>query len=178
MKTGTIKILLIILALCSLSSCALEIKYQAPRWKYSLKYNGKEESFSCLEDTYPVSMEYSVPEFFIKEDGTVIFRFFYKEMGFKLQAANDGPFKNGRKYEFRKGDEFFDVSFDWLYKGKDYECTSGWMEFKRGFLSDAAYTVSFEFDLTAPDGSKMEIRDGVFSACNKVQPRNTAQGIQ
>ena len=178
MKTGMIKIVLIIIALFSLSSCALEIKYQAPRWKYTLKYNGKTDKFNCVEDTYPVEMEYSVPEFFIRDDGTVIFRFFYKDIGFKLQAANDGPFKNGSRYEFRKGDEFFDVSFDWLYNGKAYECTSGWMEFKRGFLSDAAYTVSFEFDLIAPDGSKMEIRDGVFSACNKVQPRNTAQGIQ
>ena len=172
------RIMLLACVVCGLASCAIIIEEHAPRWKYSLKYNGIADSFECVEDTYPISEEYAVPEFFIMDDGKVVFRFFYKDIGFELQAANDGPFKVGKTYYFSGTDEYFDVSFDWLYDGKDYECRSGSMSFERSILSNAAYIIRFEFDLYAPDGSKMEIRDGIFYAYYKVQPRNTDLGLK
>ncbi len=178
MRKSIIKLLLAATAICILESCLTTIVYQAPRWNYSLKCNGVTDKFDCRTDTYPVSMEYSVPEFFVKDDGKVVFRFFYKDIGFKLQAANDGPFKNGKKYYYSAGDEFFEASFDWLYEGKEYTCDSGWVMFRRNILPGTDYTVDFEFDLSAPDGSKMEIRDGVFTACSKIEPRGTASGIK
>lgn len=178
MRKIAFRLLLAAAAFFCLTSCLMEIKIQAPRWKYSLTCNGVTDRFECVDDTYPVSMEYSVPEFFAMEDGKVVFRFFYKETGFKLQAANDGPFRNKEKYSFAAGDEFFEASFDWLYGGKEYKCDSGWVMFKRNILPGTDYTVDFEFDLSAPDGSKMEIRDGVFTVFSKVEPRGSASGIE
>ena len=170
--------LYILLALLCLTSCLIEINIEYPRWKYSLKCNGKDQSFICSRDTYPVDWEYSVPEFFIKDDGTVIFRFFYKDIGLKLQFANDGPFNNGKKYSLSAGDEYFDTAFQWLYDGKAYECKSGWIKFQRSIFSSVDYTMDFEFDLSAPDGSNLQIRNGVMTFYDRVQPRNTAQGIR
>ena len=173
MRTIVTRIIVTALALCCLSSCLIQIYYQAPRWKFTLKCNGTEDKFECVDDTYPVSMEYSVPEFFIMDDGKVVFRFYYKDTGFKLQFANDGAFSYGRKYSYKAGDEFFDVSFDWLYKGKSYECRSGFIQFESDILN-ADFTVNFEFDLEAPDGSRMEIRKGLFTVYDKVRSRNTS----
>ena len=178
MKKLIIRLLVLASVVCGLSSCAIVIEDHAPRWKCSLKCNGVAENYECVEDTYPVSMEYAVPEFFIMEDGKVVFRFFYKEIGLELQAASDKPFKNGKKYSFSAGDEFFDVSFDWLYNGKDFSCDSGTMQFNRSILPGIAYTINFEFNLSAPGGSKMEIRSGVFTVYDKVQPRNTDIGLR
>lgn len=172
------KIMLLASVLCGLSSCAIIIKEQAPRWKYSLRYNGVQDSYECVEDTYPITREYTVPEFFIMEDGKVVFRFYSKALGLELQAASDGPFEARKQYRYKKGDEFFDASFDWLYGGMTYECTSGSVEFRRSILPSVAYTVHFEFDLTAPDGSTMEIRSGVFTVYYKVNPRNTDLGLK
>lgn len=177
MKAHLTGLLLLAATLCCLTSCLTMIYVKAPRWLVYLKHNGVEDSYTCFQDTYPVSQEYSVPEFFIMDDGKVVFRFYYKDTGFKLQFANDGAFSYGRKYTYKAGDEFFDVSFDWLYKGKSYECNSGFIQFERDIL-DAAFTVNFEFDLTASDGSKMEIRKGQFTAYDKVKPRNISLGLK
>lgn len=179
MGRNFIKVLFLAACFCCLTSCMIEIREQFPRWKVSLKYNGVSDSFECVDDTYPASMEYSVPEFFILDDGDkVVFRFYYKDMGLKLQAASEGPFRYGKKYSLRSGDEFFDVSFDWLYNGRKYECQSGWMEFKRAMTIREAYSVSFEFDLAAPGEEPLSIRNGVFTVYDKVAPRNTGAGLQ
>ncbi len=178
MKARSIRILLpIVMAFC-VSACMIEIKYQAPRWKCTLRCNGKTEKAECGYDTYPTVYEYSVPEFFIMDDGRVVFRFYDKGTGLKLQAANDGPFKYGTQYSFSRNDEYFDVSFDWLYSGKAYGCDSGFITFKTSIMPGTAYTIDFEFDLSAPDGSTMEIRKGTFTVFDRVQPRNTAAGLQ
>ena len=156
----------------------IEIKYDSPRWRCNLKCNGKSEKMVCRADSKQYYKEYSQPEFFIMEDGGVVFRFFDKDTGFKLQGGNDGPFKKGVKYRFSRGDEYFSVSFDWLYGGKAYSCDSGWMSFDYSVLPGVTYTVDFEFDLSAPDGSTMEIRNGVFSVYDKSNPVNTIPGLE
>ncbi|MBR4826936.1 MAG: hypothetical protein IKZ91_03525 [Bacteroidales bacterium] len=141
-------------------------------------HNGISYDYTCVQDTYPVHMEYAVPEFFSMDDGRVVFRFFNKETGFELQAGNEGPFKNGKEYSFSAGDEFFDVSFGWLYEGLDFQCDGGSMTFSRNILPGIAYTVKFEFDLSSPDGSRLEIRKGVLTVYDKVEPRNAELGIK
>lgn len=179
MKRKLTRLLSLALALFCLSACVIVVYHKATRWSLSLKCNGAEDHFECIDDTYPVEIEYSVPEFFIMDDGQVVFRFFYKKTGFKLQFANQGPFKYGKKYSYKAGDEYFDASFVWLYKGQQFECRSGSVEFKRPLLSASsiAYTVHFEFVLTAPGSNDMEIRNGVFTVYDKVNPRNTDLGL-
>lgn len=177
MRTNRVILLLLAICLCSLQSCMIEIREQQPRWGYSFKCNGVSQNYECVNNTYPSRMEYSVPEFFTMEDGKVVFRFYNKDTDFKLQAANNGPFKIGKKYDYKAGDEYFDVSFGWLYDGKEYECSSGWIEFKKAAFTREAYRINFEFDLTAPGSDKLEIRNGVFSVYDKVAPRNTAAGL-
>lgn len=179
MRINCLKLLLLALCLCALPSCMIVIRDQSPRWEYSLKCNGKTDKFKCIEDTYPKSMEYSVPEFFIKEDrDKVVFRFYYKHIGYKLQFATTGPFQYGKRYEFNEGDEFFDVTFRWLYNGVEYKCRNGWIEFKKGSaLLREAYSIKYEFDLTAPGSDKLEIRNGTFTVYDKVEPRNTDLGL-
>ena len=177
MRARLIRLIIVLACLCSLQSCMIEIREQQPRWGFTLKCNGVSQSYECVSVTTPVSMEYSVPEFFYKEDGTVIFRFYYKDTDFKIQAANNGPFKYGQRYDYKAGDDFFDVSFGWLYDGKEYECRSGWIEFKKALTIREAYRISFEFDLTAPGSDKLEIRNGVFTVYDKVEPRNNKAGL-
>lgn len=178
MRSLLFKILLTVsVALCA-SSCMIEIKYEAPRWKCTLEHNGVTEKLVCKEDSFPLSQEYSVPEFFFRDDFGVIFRFYDKNTGLKLQFANDGPFKDGQKYSFKRGDEHFDVAFDWLYAGKEYSCDSGWIIFKKYSIPGIDYLIDFEFDLSTPGGDKMEIRKGTFTVYYKVKPRNTFEGIE
>ncbi|MBO4742236.1 MAG: hypothetical protein J5533_01250 [Bacteroidales bacterium] len=172
-----IKYILLAVSLLSLASCMMVIEYKPPRWKCEMKFNGASQSSLCEEDTYPVSMEYSVPEFFIMDDDRVVFRFFYKATGLKLQFANNAPFKYGKRYYFNGTEEFFDVQFDWLYGGVAYECTSGWIEFHSSVLSSVAYTIKFEFDLASPQGDKAEVRSGTFTVYDVVKPRNTNEGL-
>ena len=178
MRARSIRFLLPIMVALCVSACMIEIKYQAPRWKCTLKCNGKTEKLECGYDSYPSMYEYSVPEFFVMDDGRVVFRFYDKESGFKLQAANDGPFKYGVKYNCSRSDDFFDVSFNWLYGGIAYGCDSGWICFKSSLMPGTSFTMDFEFDLSTSDGSRMEIRSGTFTLYDRIQPRNTAAGIQ
>ena len=178
MKARLISILApLVIAFC-VSSCMIQIKYDFPRWKCTFACDGEQQREVCGNDTYPETFEYSVPEFFIRDNGEVVFRFYDKNTGLKLQAANDAPFKNGTKYSFKRGDEYFDASFDWLYGGKEYKCASGSMTFKRSPLPSIAYTIDFEYDLTCPDGSTMEIRNGIFTVYQRVNPRNTDLGLE
>ena len=178
MNARSLRILLPIVAAFCVSACMIEIKYQAPRWKCTLKCNGKTEKAECGYDSYPTVYEYSVPEFFVMDDGRVIFRFFDKGTGLKLQAASEGPFKYGEKYTYSRGDDSFDVAFNWLYGGIAYGCDCGWICFKSSRMPGTAYTLDFEFDLSSSDGSSMEIRNGTFTVYDRVQPRNTAAGLQ
>ncbi len=178
MKTRILNIFAVLATFLCISACMIEIRYDFPRWKCTFTCDGEQQREVCGNDTYPETFEYSVPEFFIREDGVVIFRFYDKNTGLKLQAANEAPFKNGTKYSFKQGDEFFDASFDWLYGGKEYKCASGSMSFKRSLLPSIAYTIDFEYDLTCPDGSTMEIRNGAFTVYQRVNPRNTDLGLE
>lgn len=178
MKARLINILAPLLIAFCVSSCMIQIKYDFPRWKCTLTCDGKHQREVCGNDTYPKSFEYSVPEFFIRDNGGVIFRFYDKNTGLKLQAANETPFKSGTKYSFKRGDEYFDASFDWLYGGKEYNCTSGSMTFKRSSQPSIAYTIEFEYNLTTPDGITMEIRNGTFTVYRRVNPRHTDLGLE
>ena len=179
MKNRPLILLALALSMCLASSCAIVIKQALPRWKVTLKCNGKSYSHKCGEDTYPVEMEYSVPEFFIRNDGRVVFRFNYKDMGFKLQfATTGGPFEEGQKYSFVRNEEFLDVSFGWLSDGKRFKCSQGWIEFNRSILPDISYTLDFEFDLSASDGSQLQIRKGTLTIYDRVKPRNLDLGLQ
>lgn len=178
MKARAVRILApIVIAFC-VSACMIEIKYEFPRWRCTLKCDGARQSQECVLDTYPETREYSVPEFFVMDNGGVVFRFFDKNTGLKLQAANGERFVAGTKYQFKRGDEYFDVSFDWLYNGKDFSCDSGWMIFKRNLMPNIAYTIDFEFDLSASDGSSMTISNGTFTSYYKVKPRNIDLGLK
>ena len=175
------RLLFIVLALATLagtSSCLMVIRDSAPRWKYSLKYNGTNDSFTCTEDTQPFVQEYSVPEFFVMDDDVIVFRFYDKASGLKLQAGNTGPFINGKTYSFKEGDPFLDVSFQWLYNGKEYTCRSGSMKFSRNILPNIDYKIDFSFELETPAGTRLSITDGVFTAYSKIQPRNTELGLK
>ena len=164
---------------CCLTSCITVIEIKEPRWKCSFSYDGKQYSYECKEDTYPVEQEYSVPEFFTMDDGTVVFRFFNKDNGLKLQAACDGPFRYGQRYDFDPENVFWQASFGWLYGGAAYECRSGWVKFSRGLLPGVAYTMSFSYDLAEPvSGAVLQIRDGTFTAYSKVMPRGVGTALK
>jgi len=178
MKTRHICIPVLLATALFLSSCMIQIKFESPRWECTLKCNGKVQKEVCGNDTYPGEYEYSIPEFFIQDNGGVIFRFYDKNTGLKLQAANETRFKSGTKYSFKQGDAYFDACFDWLYKGKKYLCDSGSMTFNRSSNPSIAYTIDFEYDLVAPDGSTMEIRNGTFTIYDRIKPRNTDLGLE
>lgn len=174
-----LRLFLAFLLLATASSCIMVISTEDndPRWEVSFKYNGHKESTTVTDNPSPVSMEYSVPEFFIKEDGRVIFRFNYENIGFKLQFPNNGPFVYGKRYSFTGKEEYFDVLFDWIYNGVDYSCKDGWIEFQSSKRRKIAYTIKFQFDLVSPGGTKMQITDGVFTVYEKIEPRNTDVGL-
>lgn len=178
MNARGIRILLPILVAFCVSACMIEIRIQAPRWRCTLNCNGKYEKAECGYDSYPTVYEYSAPEFFVRDDGQIVFRFFDKDTGLKLQAASDGPFKYGVKYDYSRGDEYFNVSFDWLYEGKDYVCDGGCITFRNNILPGIAFAIDFEFDLSASDGSEMKIRNGTFTVYDIVEPRNVDLGLQ
>jgi hypothetical protein len=173
-----LRLLLLAAVLFGANSCLIEIKQESPRWKYSLTCNGEKNSYTCIHDPLSAEIEYSVPEFFILDDGTVVFRFFDKDTGLKLQAGCFGPFRSGVTYSFTKDDRYFSVAFPWLYNGAQYECTSGHFTFRTSLLPAVAYTLDFDCKLSDSSGNTLDIRNGVFTVYNKVNPRNTAAGIR
>lgn len=178
MGKKVIGLLLLAAVLCNVTSCLIEVKQESPRWKYSLTCNGEKSSYTCTDDPLSIDLEYSVPEFFVMDDGAIVFRFFDKDTGLKLQAGCYGPFRSGVPYNFTKDDRYFSVDFPWLYNGAQYECTSGCFTFRTSILPAVAYTIDFDCNLSDPSGRNLEIRNGVFTVYNKVNPRNTAVGIR
>ena len=165
----------IALAFC-LCSCLIHID-PSPRWKVSLKNNGVLKSISSISDPSPGSNEYSHPEFFVNIGDTTVFRFNDEMDGFKLQFCTTGPFVFGQRYEYKKGERFFDVRFDWLYPSDDYYASSGWITFKKSIRDDIPYVVEFEFDMDSQTSPSAKIRNGVFTVYEKSGPRTTGAGL-
>lgn len=170
--------ILALVLLCAACSCIMILDIDNdPRWKVSFKYNKAKENLTFRDDPSPKGYEYSIPEFFIMDDGQVVYRFYFKNRGFKLQFANIGPFVYGKRYYFTGKEEYFDVSFHWVLDYVKYTCNNGWVEFHPSNDAKISYTVKFEFDLVSPEGKKMQIRDGVFTVYEIIKPRNTDVGL-
>ena len=84
------------------------VRIDGPYWRVSLNLDKKSYTRASYEYPTPVNVEYTYPDFITIGD-TVVFKFFEKSGGFKLQIPNVGPFVYGQRYEFKGDERYFDA---------------------------------------------------------------------
>ena len=177
MKRTVVAIFVSALLILGVSSCMTVVRIDGPYWRVSLNLDKKSYTRASYEYPTPVNVEYTYPDFITIGD-TVVFKFFEKSGGFKLQIPNVGPFVYGQRYEFKGDERYFDATFDFIKSSDPPEAVSGWVKFNQSLLpSFIAYTMDFEFDVKGLSGYTGTIKNGVFTVYAKVEPKNTALGL-
>lgn len=177
MKRTVAIVCVFMLLILGVSSCKAVKWLDGPYWKVSLKFDKKAYNRACYDYPTPVNVEYSYPDF-IPIGDTVVFRFFDKRGGFKLQIPNVGPFIYGRRYEFKGDERYFAATFDFIKPSDPPEAVSGWVRFNQSIVpSMVAYTVDFEFDVVGLSGYTGMIKNGLFTVHTKVEPKNMELGL-